>query len=147
MMAMALVGRLSELAQLERALGDAADGRGRLALLAGEPGIGKSRLAAEVARRAASTMRVVWGRAWEAGGAPPFWPWIQVLRALRRELPGIEMPAEIARLLPEIRGGRSEEHTSELQSPVHLVCRLLLEKKNSRAQGAKSDEARAGAGV
>src|SRR5690348_17660033 len=26
--------------------------------------------------------------------------------------------------------GRSEEHTSELQSPVHLVCRLLLEKKN-----------------
>src|SRR5690348_18081179 len=26
---------------------------------------------------------------------------------------------------------RSEEHTSELQSPVHLVCRLLLEKKNS----------------
>src|SRR5690348_17782771 len=27
--------------------------------------------------------------------------------------------------------GRSEEHTSELQSPVHLVCRLLLEKKNN----------------
>src|SRR5690348_18224200 len=29
------------------------------------------------------------------------------------------------------RPGRSEEHTSELQSPVHLVCRLLLEKKNN----------------
>src|SRR5438876_8498066 len=29
---------------------------------------------------------------------------------------------------------RSEEHTSELQSPVHLVCRLLLEKKNQRQQ-------------
>src|SRR5690348_17876650 len=29
---------------------------------------------------------------------------------------------------------RSEEHTSELQSPVHLVCRLLLEKKKNRAQ-------------
>src|SRR5690348_17720281 len=28
-------------------------------------------------------------------------------------------------------GRRSEEHTSELQSPVHLVCRLLLEKKNT----------------
>src|SRR5690348_17653847 len=28
--------------------------------------------------------------------------------------------------------GRSEEHTSELQSPVHLVCRLLLEKKKNR---------------
>src|SRR5438876_5583048 len=30
---------------------------------------------------------------------------------------------------PQLRRGRSEEHTSELQSPVHLVCRLLLEKK------------------
>src|SRR5690348_17795404 len=32
----------------------------------------------------------------------------------------------------EETGLRSEEHTSELQSPVHLVCRLLLEKKKSR---------------
>src|SRR5690348_17797520 len=31
--------------------------------------------------------------------------------------------------------GRSEEHTSELQSPVHLVCRLLLEKKNPAIGG------------
>src|SRR5690348_17657490 len=30
--------------------------------------------------------------------------------------------------------GRSEEHTSELQSPVHLVCRLLLEKKKHEAR-------------
>src|SRR5688500_20063867 len=33
---------------------------------------------------------------------------------------------------PEIAGERSEEHTSELQSPCNLVCRLLLEKKNKR---------------
>src|SRR5690348_18513889 len=32
----------------------------------------------------------------------------------------------------EARAVRSEEHTSELQSPVHLVCRLLLEKKKKR---------------
>src|SRR5258708_10666637 len=31
------------------------------------------------------------------------------------------------------RQARSEEHTSELQSPDHLVCRLLLEKKNKRS--------------
>src|SRR5258708_15605015 len=31
-----------------------------------------------------------------------------------------------------IQGGRSEEHTSELQSPDHLVCRLLLEKKKKK---------------
>src|SRR5258708_22299048 len=33
---------------------------------------------------------------------------------------------------PSIKHDRSEEHTSELQSPDHLVCRLLLEKKKSR---------------
>src|SRR2546426_8233541 len=33
----------------------------------------------------------------------------------------------------DARGGRSEEHTSELQSPCNLVCRLLLEKKNKKA--------------
>src|SRR5258708_18981786 len=33
---------------------------------------------------------------------------------------------------------RSEEHTSELQSPDHLVCRLLLEKKKKKVQTTKS---------
>src|SRR6266487_5636868 len=33
---------------------------------------------------------------------------------------------------PPARCSRSEEHTSELQSPVHLVCRLLLEKKKNQ---------------
>src|SRR5690348_10179402 len=33
---------------------------------------------------------------------------------------------------PTVTGKRSEEHTSELQSPVHLVCRLLLEKKKNK---------------
>src|SRR5690348_18036372 len=33
---------------------------------------------------------------------------------------------------------RSEEHTSELQSPVHLVCRLLLEKKKTHPKVAES---------
>src|SRR3989442_11622008 len=37
-------------------------------------------------------------------------------------------------LAEAMRGGRSEEHTSELQSRPHLVCRLLLEKKNSRLE-------------
>src|SRR5438876_8551076 len=35
-------------------------------------------------------------------------------------------------ILLEVVRQRSEEHTSELQSPVHLVCRLLLEKKNAK---------------
>src|SRR5438876_4530151 len=39
------------------------------------------------------------------------------------------------------RMGRSEEHTSELQSPVHLVCRLLLEKKNDALAAAEAGPA------
>src|SRR5258708_31747545 len=35
----------------------------------------------------------------------------------------------------KIDGHRSEEHTSELQSPDHLVCRLLLEKKKKQKKG------------
>src|SRR5437762_2090441 len=44
------------------------------------------------------------------------------------------------RCSPRRRSGRSEEHTSELQSPMYLVCRLLLEKKT---QGAEPHPARA----
>src|SRR5258708_20403540 len=41
---------------------------------------------------------------------------------------GLSQPG-ISRLLAQLEQDRSEEHTSELQSPDHLVCRLLLEKK------------------
>jgi eukaryotic-like serine/threonine-protein kinase len=55
-------------------------------MLAGEPGIGKSRLADELSLRAhALGAQVVWGRCWEAGGALPYWPWVQSLRGLLRE--------------------------------------------------------------
>ena len=64
-------------------LGDARDGAGRLVLCVGEPGIGKTRLAQELAGQALdSGFAVAWGRCVEAAGAPPFWPWRQVLRAV-----------------------------------------------------------------
>ena len=105
------VGRRRELEQLDGALHDALGGRGRLVLLAGEPGIGKSRLAEELLERArASGAQVLVGRCWEAGGAPAYWPWVQALRAyiricepaqLRAQLgPGA---ADLAQLLPELR--------------------------------------------
>src|SRR2546422_3280509 len=40
------------------------------------------------------------------------------------------------RIVAQISEGRSEEHTSELQSRLHLVCRLLLEKKKKRDNSA-----------
>src|ERR671935_82869 len=81
----AFVGRETELAELMAGLDDALAGRGRLFLVVGEPGIGKSRLAEEVMRHArARGARVLVGRCWEAGGAPAHWPWVQALRAARR---------------------------------------------------------------
>jgi len=81
------VGRAQELKDLDAGLAEATDGRGSLVLLAGEPGIGKTRLMAELGRRAADRdVLVVTGRCWEEGGAPPYWPWIQVIRSLGGDL-------------------------------------------------------------
>ncbi|MEE9384046.1 MAG: AAA family ATPase [Nannocystaceae bacterium] len=80
-----LVGRGRELATLARALDEAAAGRGNLWLICGEPGIGKSRLLEEMATLAADRdMNVLWARCWGGSGAPSYWPWIQVLRAVMR---------------------------------------------------------------
>jgi predicted ATPase len=73
-------GRERELTELGNALSEARSDRGTLVLLTGEPGIGKTRLASAFAERAeAGGARVSWGRAWEAGGAPAYWPWIAVV--------------------------------------------------------------------
>src|SRR5258708_14932379 len=52
-------------------------------------------------------------------------------RPYRTPLPGGRVDRALKRVVGGLRGSiRSEEHTSELQSPDHLVCRLLLDKKN-----------------
>src|SRR5690348_17356180 len=54
-------------------------------------------------------------------------------RGLGREPRRRRVARAVERSAPaRLRGDRSEEHTSELQSPVHLVCRLLLEKKKKK---------------
>jgi eukaryotic-like serine/threonine-protein kinase len=88
-----LVGRDRQLGELEAALREAVAGHGALALVTGEAGIGKSRLAAELAARApAHGARLVWASCWDGGGAPAYWPWVQALRGgvARRA------PAEVA---------------------------------------------------
>jgi eukaryotic-like serine/threonine-protein kinase len=76
------VGRTQEFGELRSALGDAFSGRGSLLLVSGEPGIGKSRLMEELAQHASiSGWGVLQGRCWEGGGAPAYWPWVQVIRA------------------------------------------------------------------
>jgi len=102
-----LVGREQELEQLEHALDRLLHRDGGLCLLAGEGGIGKSRLCEALAERARRRdVFVAWGRCLEAGGAPAYWPWIQVLRSLRNREPSAPWlacyGATLAPLLPEL---------------------------------------------
>jgi hypothetical protein len=77
------VGRDDLLGRLRRAVDGAVTGRGVIVLLTGEAGIGKTTLLREAARYAEGTgARPAWGSGWPGGGAPGYWPWIQVLRAL-----------------------------------------------------------------
>jgi DNA-binding SARP family transcriptional activator len=89
------VGRDRELEELSGALEDAAAGRGRLFLISGDSGIGKTRLADELASRAKDAKaRVFWGRCSKRGGAPPYWPWTQALQALGEDLPELDPSSE-----------------------------------------------------
>ena len=96
------VGRVRELEEVRAVLTAAGDGRGELVLLAGDPGIGKTRLAEEAERSALEAgMGVAWGRCWEAGGAPAFWPWIQALRSVASAHGEADLPEPVRALVGE----------------------------------------------
>src|SRR5438045_7437561 len=83
-----LRGRKREHALISAGLERVVGGQPATLVLVGEPGIGKSRLALEAADLAARRgFAVRWGRAWEAGGAPAYWPWRQLCDGLARSGP------------------------------------------------------------
>ncbi|MFN2539483.1 MAG: AAA family ATPase [Mycobacteriales bacterium] len=104
----ALVGRARELAGVVALLEGLQAGHGRLLLLTGEAGIGKTRLARELAGRALATgTSVVWGRCVESEGAPAYWPWRQVVESLGADPDAVfggrvESPEERFRLVDEV---------------------------------------------
>jgi DNA-binding SARP family transcriptional activator len=96
------VGRAAELAVLDAALTISPDSPA-IVLVAGEPGIGKTRLVHEAAARAADAGCVVaWGRCDEGDGAPPFWPWVQIIRSLVRHPDAEPVRAAVAPFAPEL---------------------------------------------
>lgn len=105
------VGRSAELATLAGWLQSACAGQGGVALITGEPGIGKTRIAEEFTAGLINTgVRTLWGKCYEGEGAPVFWPWVQVIRALIRPLSSDALRAhldsgasEIAAIVPAIR--------------------------------------------
>lgn len=97
------VGRLDELRRMGRSLERALAGQGQLCLLTGEAGIGKTRTAYELASLAAGRGVQVWfAQCFEDAGAPPFWPWVQLLRAALRGAPGQQVRKWAGRALPEL---------------------------------------------
>ena len=107
----AFVGRRAERAELGAALDRALGGQGQLVLVAGEAGIGKTRIAEELCAEARSREALGWpgGAAARGAGAPAYWPWRQALRAYAAGRPPDEVAAELgpdvaelAQLLPEL---------------------------------------------
>lgn len=78
----AIVGRARELEVFRAAFDRMLAARRQLVLISGEPGIGKTRCAQALASVAEDQgALVLWGHCREDAGAPPFWPWVQILRA------------------------------------------------------------------
>jgi DNA-binding CsgD family transcriptional regulator len=106
-----MVGRASELAHLQGALGLAVAGRGRTVVIGGEAGIGKSRLVTSVVddARADGAYTLIGACLPTGSGAIPYAPFVEAIRGLTRsvdpgQLQGLLGPArdEIGRLLPEL---------------------------------------------
>ena len=102
-----LVGRDAELGALAELWERVRAGAGAVAVIGGEGGIGKTRLAAElVARARAGNARAARCSAVDLGGAPPFAPWVELLAGLARELEpppaDSQWPEELGRLAPSL---------------------------------------------
>ncbi|HET8975732.1 MAG TPA: protein kinase [Solirubrobacterales bacterium] len=118
------VGRDAEVEQMRAAVDGTLAGAGRLQLLVGEPGIGKTRAAEELATYGrVRGARVYWGRCREDDGAPAYWPWVQAIRGLVRDADPVAMAwqmgagaADVAHLVPEIAERLDIEPVEALES-------------------------------
>jgi tetratricopeptide (TPR) repeat protein/tRNA A-37 threonylcarbamoyl transferase component Bud32 len=127
------VGRMQEIMQLREGLKGAVTGRGRLFLVSGEPGSGKTKLTEELTTYA--RMRgccVLVGKCFDGKGAPAFWPWVQAIRRYTHEREANELydvmgpgAADIAQLDSEIRQRLPALPTPLMLEPEQARFRLF----------------------
>jgi tetratricopeptide (TPR) repeat protein len=135
-----LVGRDRELSELRQGLDNALAGRGRLFMVAGDPGVGKTALADAIGAQAvAAGATVLWGRAWEGGGAPSYWPWLRILRRLAVER---DIGEAFAALGPEATGRLTRLIPALARAPEHLVGGRDAGTPAPAADPAEADAAR-----
>ena len=135
-----LTGREAEMSRLRAMVAEADPRQGRVVVLLGEAGVGKTRLVAELDARAhALGRRVLSGRCYESEQILPFAPWLEILRGAwsladerwRADLP-VPVARELGRLLPEI----GAKDTGAAPGPEYLKLfegvTLLIEHAGQR---------------
>jgi len=143
-----LVGRSLERAELVGYLDGLSTQHGELVLIGGEPGVGKSRLAMEIAAEAQRRdILTLIGRCYEGEGSPPYMPFVEILeQAISAVEPGRlrdalgESAPEVARLVPELRR-RFPDIPAPLEMPPEQERRYLLNSIKefvARAAGQRS---------
>ena len=127
------VGRQREMAELTALLNAALSGQGQLVMLTGEPGIGKTRAAQELAVQAeARGAQVLWGRCYEEQGAPPYLPWVQAMRTYVHHSGADQLAtemglgaADISEIISEVRGKLPDLGTPPELEPSQARFRLF----------------------
>ena len=147
------VGRDAELEEMRGLLEDALAGQGRLLLLSGDPGIGKTRTAEQLSTYArVRGARVYWGRCHEGEGQPPYWPWAEALRGYVLDADPVGLrwqlgsrAADVAQIVPELaraprrrRRAARHGHRAGALSDLRLVRRLPRRRLAARARSCSS---------
>ena len=125
-----LFGRAAELRTLMAAWTAARAGHGRVVLITGEAGIGKTRLVAELARRADNAgARTAVGAGVDVGGTAPLAMWQELVPQLARAVPPppehADWPAELGRLAPDIAARFGRDQPPPVSSPELERLRLF----------------------
>ncbi len=131
-----LIGRDAELAQLRRTVTRLRHGQGGVVLVAGEAGIGKSRLVEELASETGKRGTVLTGHCYDMTQILAFGPWVEIMRQALAQLAtrpshatGADWHAELARLLPGIGGAGLQPAGGDHDLPrlFEAVASLLTE--------------------